>query len=158
MRHQTYAHEDSESTDDPVLVAANHWAANARAQIAIVATLAPGPRWLMPIADAAGVTSEHFSQIDCYAIFEALRASRQFPDIERRAALVIRCLRAVDCFDEHDTRPHLQGGMRWGFERVARLFYSFDPDPELVRFAAGALLASAAACESQIKNAERWAA
>jgi hypothetical protein len=98
----------------------------ARIELDLLLNLAPGARQGLLIVEDLGITADSFSQPDLQAIFIALVYGRD-ADNFTRAGYCRAVLRALQAWDDTDTRPFIHGSI-WGPEALARLFYCVQFD------------------------------
>ena len=112
-----------EHPPDPLIIASAALT-RARAEVRLLATIAPIGRWGMALGSRAGIALDTFAADDTRAIFAALRvADRDGRIVHREATYLLarRALIIVSLWDDSDTRP-FASGMRWGPAALAALF------------------------------------
>jgi hypothetical protein len=91
-----------------------------RAEVQLLAAIAPAPRFRWPLATSLGVTVADFTWPDSNAIGRALRVGHQHG--QRIVCLLARdLLIAVGCWDADDLRPFV-GSSKWGPGGLAAIF------------------------------------
>ena len=99
----------------------------ARAELRLLAAIAPLGRWGLSLARRAGVTADDIAADDLSIIWGALEQAHAAegvgPDVRNEAALraAAHLLRAAGLWDSGDGR-HAGAGMVWGPRRLVRLF------------------------------------
>lgn len=112
-----------------------------RAQVKLLASIAPLGRFGLRIARDRGVTVETFTEDDTIAIWTALELAEQdgrIRDVTETAKLVRAALRITKHWDDEDNRSFIAGDT-WGPGSLGALFYrmaQLDAEDAIPRLAA----------------------
>jgi len=113
---------------DPILSAAESSLARVRAEIRLLACIAPLGRWGLALASRAGITIDAFTADDCRCIYAGLIVAERTGRITDAEATVQLCrdvLITRHLWHPDDTRSFC-GGMTWGPGPLAALFTSLS--------------------------------